>query len=162
MSTERETAFAVIHIIRHLDMYLRPRCMPQALRRNEMMTLGCLCHAYEQGKPEMTPSEIGKTLGVSRPAMTAILNSLEEKGLILRTMDHLDKRRVLVSLSNKGKAGLEKVQQNTLERVLPIVRALGETDAAQLLSLLQRAMDVAHEISKQEGELPLCEESQNI
>ena len=79
----------------------------------------------------MTPSEIGKTLGVSRPAMTAILNSLEEKGLILRTMDHLDKRRVLVSLSNKGKAGLEKVQQNTLERVLPIVRALGETDAAQ-------------------------------
>jgi DNA-binding MarR family transcriptional regulator len=162
MSTERENAFAVIHTIRHLDMYLRPRCVPQALRRNEMMTLGCLCHAYEQGKPEMTPSEIGKTLGVSRPAMTAILNSLEEKGLILRTMDHLDKRRVLVSLSNKGKAGLEKVQQNTLERVLPIVRALGETDAAQLLSLLQRAMHVAHEISKQEGELPLCEESQNI
>ena len=81
------------------------------------MALGCVCYAHGHRKKALSPSEIGEILGISRPAITAILNTLEEKELILRTMDHLDKRRILVELSQKGRAGLEEIENEMLKRV---------------------------------------------
>ena len=50
------------------------------------------------------------------------MNTLEESAeLILRTMDHLDKRRILVELSQRGEAGLEEIENEMLKRVGQIV-----------------------------------------
>ena len=108
----------------------------------------------------MSPSEIGEILGISRPAITAILNTLEEKDLILRTMDHLDKRRILVELSQKGRAGLEEVENEMLKRVGQIMQALGEEQSEQLRSLLNKALEVEQTYHKQQERGTVkCEES---
>ena len=92
-------AFDLIRGFAHVNRFLRPQCAPFHLRKSELMALGCVCYAHGHRKKALSPSEIGEILGISRPAITAILNTLEEKELILRTMDHLDKRRILVELS---------------------------------------------------------------
>ncbi len=114
------------------------------------MALGCVCHAYEHKKKALSPSEIGEMLGISRPAITAILNTLEEKELILRTMDHLDKRRILVELSQKGRAGLEEVENEMLKRIGQIMQALGTEQSEQMRCLLNKALEVEQTYHKQQ------------
>lgn len=149
--TRKDMAFEMVHMFAHINRFLRPRCTPFQLRRSEMMVLGCICRAYEKEQQALSPSEMGDILGISRPAITAILNTLEEKQLILRTMDHMDKRRILVELSQKGRSGLEEIQNEMLKRVMMIMDALGKEQSEQMLSLLhqvekvERAYELEHE-----------------
>lgn len=96
-------AFELIRGFAHVNRFLRPQCAPFHLRKSELMALGCVCYAHGHRKKALSPSEIGEILGISRPAISAILNTLEEKELILRTMDHLDKRRYSGRTVAKGK-----------------------------------------------------------
>ncbi len=157
---DKDMAFELIRGFAHVNRFLRPQCAPFHLRKSELMALGCVCYAHGHRKKALSPSEIGEILGISRPAITAILNTLEEKELILRTMDHLDKRRILVELSQKGRAGLEEVENEMLKRVGQIMQALGEEQSEQLRSLLNKALEVEQTYHKQqERGVVKCEES---
>ena len=135
-------AFELIRGFAHVNRFLRPQCAPFHLRKSELMALGCVCYAHGHRKKALSPSEIGEILGISRPAITAILNTLEEKELILRTMDHLDKRRIL------------------LKRVGQFMQALGEDQSGQLRSLFNKALEVEQTYHKQqERGVVKCEES---
>ena len=150
-SIDKEMAFELIRGFAQINRFFRQQCTPCLhLRKSEMMALGCICRAYERREKALSPSEIGDILGISRPAITAILNTLEEKGLIIRTMDHLDKRRILVELSQKGKAGLEEVEKELLARVGLIMQTLGQEESEQLLSLLNKAVEVEANYQKQQ------------
>lgn len=142
--TKKDMAFELVHMFAHINRFLRPRCTPFHLRRSEMMVLGCICRAYEKDQQALSPSEMGDILGISRPAITAILNTLEEKELIIRTMDHMDKRRILVELSQKGRTGLEDVQNEMLKRVMLIMDSLGREQSEQLLLLLHQIEQAEH------------------
>lgn len=48
-------------------------------------------------------TSIGPSLGMEPTSLTRTLNQMEEKGLIVRTRDKTDARRVLIRLTPKGK-----------------------------------------------------------
>ena len=66
------------------------------IRRAEIVMLGCIWHITQFGEQATTPSQLGKVLQISRPAVTAQLNRLEKMGYIQRAADPRDKRRVQV------------------------------------------------------------------
>lgn len=66
-------------------------------------------------------SEISELLGISLPAVSEILNSMENENLIIRTHDENDRRVVAIELSQEGKAlvnSLEKNNQSLIEEAL--------------------------------------------
>ena len=50
----------------------------------------------------MSPSDLAERLGYSRPRMTRILDSLENKGYIVRSQDPNDRRRVIATCTEKS------------------------------------------------------------
>ena len=48
-------------------------------------------------------SEVAKNLGITVGTLTIAINNLVKKGYVDRTKDHLDRRVVLITLTDKGK-----------------------------------------------------------
>ncbi|WP_367892752.1 bifunctional helix-turn-helix transcriptional regulator/GNAT family N-acetyltransferase [Flavivirga aquimarina] len=67
-------------------------------------------------KNGVTNSEIQNALQFTQPAITQAINKLNDKGLIIYESDKLDKRKKIISLSDKG--------SNLLQRLKPIWKSI--------------------------------------
>ena len=84
------------------------------------------------------PSEISSELGVSTARIAATLNSLEAKGLITRRIDELDRRRILVELTEAGKTRESNHTKHIMGVVVHMLEDLGEHDAVEFLRILKK------------------------
>ena len=66
---------------------------------------------FEDGP--IRPTELSESLGISRPQITRLLDSLEQRGLITRQHSKTDRRALILSLSTKG--------NNQLKAAAPVV-----------------------------------------
>lgn len=88
-----------------------------------------------------TAGELTSAIRVGSSRTTAILQSMEKKGLLKRESDPDDGRRVLAFLTEKG-AALEKTQRElAMNGLCNLLKYLGETDAESLLRILKRVLD---------------------
>lgn len=62
---------------------------------------------------------------VTAPSMTSLINGLEEQGLVTRTTDHEDRRRVQVDVTD---AGVDIVERTMARRDELLVDAMCELD----------------------------------
>ncbi len=69
----------------------------------------------EKHRKPMLASEIARSLDVSRPNVTKLLNVLMEKGLIEQVKDRNDHRRKRLELSKSGRALVESLQPMRLQ-----------------------------------------------
>ncbi len=113
-----------------------------AISRSEIGLLGCVYRAETKGKPYLTPSGIGKRLGISRPAVTAVINHALDEEFITRNIDMVDKRRVQIALTDKGRAQFEQIWQQVVGTVDKLLEKLGEQDGRELVRLLQNSLEV--------------------
>lgn len=65
----------------------------------------------EEGTPA---TKIGPLMGLEARSLTRLLNSMEEKGLIVRRTDETDKRSVRILLTREGKKRREKARETVL------------------------------------------------
>lgn len=72
---------------------------------------------------EIMPSTTGKYVGMDRSSLSRMMDSLEEKGFVWRKNDPEDRRKILISLTEKG------------ERCLKVLNKIAEEMTAELLSL---------------------------
>lgn len=101
--------------------------------QGEMRTLYFL---FMHENDEVIPSAISDSLNVSRSRTTATLSSLREKGMIVMTMAQDDRRKMLVSLTPKGKNYFAKRQQEAEAFVGNFLAKLGEENSSNLVQLL--------------------------
>ena len=88
---------------------------------------------------------IATLVGIDRSTTALVVSKLEKSGYIERRDDDIDKRRKIITLSEAGRAVLDRVAvpaQRARERVLEPFSA---KDAALFLSLLERFVDVFNE-----------------
>ena len=87
---------------------------------------------------EMSPADIGRTLGDPHQVVAQRLDSLIRKGLVVKTPDPSDKRRGLVALTQKGED-----QAAALVRLMdisgPIYAQIEQEIDANLPAILTRA-----------------------
>ncbi len=81
-----------------------------SLSLNEAMVL---CALQESGR-EMTASAIGERTGMTPSNVSKVIRSVEDKGLIQRSIGQVDKRQMNFCLTDAGK---ERLHALSLEKV---------------------------------------------
>lgn len=87
------------------------------------------------------PSEIGEKMNISSARVATILNALENKGLITREIDKNDRRKILVSLTEKGAKQAKNHNQTIVNLAAKMLKFLGENDAKELIRITHRLVD---------------------
>ena len=105
--------------------------------RGEMAVMRLL----HNSRQKMTAGELSSRLGMTTSRVAAVLGSLEKKGLLERENDEVDRRRVLVSLTQAGDALCEKRRQHFMKKISMLLSMLGD-DAPEFVHLLGRVFEI--------------------
>lgn len=87
---------------------------------------------------QLEPCQLATRLLISRPSVTGLLDTLQNKGLIERLPHAEDRRRVLVRLTDRGLALLESHFEQHYAEVNAAFADLDGEEKATLVSLLRR------------------------
>lgn len=71
-----------------------------------------------------TQSDISKFFNVSMPRVSKIINSLEEKGLIIRAISSDDKRKSIIIITDQGKEVIMLKKEKVLKVIEKILEVL--------------------------------------
>ena len=106
---------------------------PAGISARELAVL-LLLNARE---PE-SQQQAARRLGVDRTTMVALVDGLEDKGLVARQPDASDRRRNVISLTNAGEMTLARATRASDAAEQQLLAELSDTEAAQLRELLRR------------------------
>lgn len=108
-------------------------------KRSEMAILSVL--QANQGENGLMITEISKRLGLPPSAITPVINSLEERCLIIRKNSPGDRRIVLVELTEKGRDFYNKRQELFFRKAVQLCNYLGEKDTKEFVRLFNKASE---------------------
>jgi DNA-binding MarR family transcriptional regulator len=80
----------------------------------------------------LTAGDMAEELRVSRPAITRMVNGLEESGLARRSANVLDGRSVLTRITPSGRRALNRGRANRVRAMASRLRGRSEREIAQL------------------------------
>ena len=84
------------------------------------------------------PTDLSRHMVVSTARIAALLNRMEEKGLISRLPDPLDNRQIIVSLSPKGEKAIEAFRKKVIQATARMLELLGPDDSQEFLRLQRK------------------------
>tara|TARA_R110000868_G_scaffold10429_3_gene51199 strand:+ start:9058 stop:9675 length:618 start_codon:yes stop_codon:yes gene_type:complete len=108
------------------------------------------CVAVIGEEDGITPANIAEQLGVTRATVTGLLDSLEGAGLVSRTRDLEDRRKVSIRLTPAGRRKIAEVWPAHYGQVTLWMNALTKTEKAQFRALLQKIRSNASVLSVKE------------
>jgi len=104
------------------------------LRGEDLMLHYILAHCQDA----VIPKEISDATGVSPARVAAVLNDLENKGLITREINRNDRRKIIVRLTGKGQSVADDNKQEVLRKTAVLLNLLGEHDAKEYVRIMGR------------------------
>ncbi len=93
-----------------------------------------------------TAGEIAETARLSPASVTAMLDDLERDGIVTRVRSDTDRRRVLVLLTDEGRAVLKKRRSLWLKRWDTALADVPERDIEAAADVLHRIADLLDEL----------------
>jgi DNA-binding MarR family transcriptional regulator len=116
-----------------------------SLSFSELCALGCLdsCAENDCPLPERTTHRtMHETLAVSKAAISQMLASLEKRGYIQRETDTGNRRKIIITLTPKGRATVNKTKEGMDGLMAHVITRFGEEDTRLLIRFLDRFMEV--------------------
>jgi DNA-binding MarR family transcriptional regulator len=118
----RELSMHAITALRALQHEAQRAFEPLGLRPSQVLVLEMIQRGLDQ------PKLLADGLGTVQSAVTAVLNELQEVGLIDRSTDPEDRRRVRVSVTDHGRDMLGQAGQVWLQSAEAILADVGLED----------------------------------
>ena len=87
-------------------------------------------------KQDVTPTNISLKLGITKSRVTAILNSLHEKELVLLKRKSDDRRKIIVSLTEKGEEAIVSKLIVLDNKILKLIEEIGVEKSIMLIEIL--------------------------
>lgn len=136
---------------RLLRVGFHARCNPvnrqaKELSAGEKGLLQCL---FVQ-KEATAAGKLGKLMGIRSGGVANLLNSLEKKGLVQRTMSPDDRRSVLVTISDAGCRLVEEKQREVLSATERLLARMGKENTEEFLRLLELFARTGDELLQEE------------
>jgi DNA-binding MarR family transcriptional regulator len=92
----------------------------------------------ERPRQAFAPSALADRIGVSRAAVTGIIDGLETSGLVERQDDPSDRRMQVIQLTAQGKELLETMMPEHYRRTAKLMSSLTEVERTLLRALLEK------------------------
>ncbi len=144
-STSEEIGSALRRIVRAVDLHSRSLVQSHGLTGPQATLLKAL------GSGPVTAGELANKVNLSQGTVTDLLKRLESRGMLQRTRDEADRRRVIVSLSERGREVLRDSLPSVQAPFNELVEQLPQWEQSQLLAALQR---VAHMMEERSWVMP--------
>jgi MarR family transcriptional regulator, lower aerobic nicotinate degradation pathway regulator len=121
------------------------------MRRHHFAALAAL---HEQGPSSQVV--LGRRLALDPSDLNAVLNDLEQRGLVERVRDAQDRRRKVVGLTDAGEGALAELGARVDAAQDTLLGALTDSERHQLVSLLTRL----HDHNRGRGTVPAREQDE--
>lgn len=138
-----EVAASLRSTVTRLVRQLRKQNISSDFSNAELLTMGLL---DQHGK--LLPSALAEMERISAQAISQILNRLEEVGCVNRVMDETDKRKSVVSLTEKG---TQHLYENRRIKEEWLVKAMEKLFSAEELSLIEAFLPLLQRLAEYNG-----------
>lgn len=91
-------------------------------------------------------------LSISKAAVSQMLGSLERKGYINRDIDKNNRRNLIVTLTSKGREVLINNYNEFDDRLDKIITYLGEDDVKQLITIINRMIEIMNKLNNESAQ----------
>lgn len=108
-------------------------------------TLLSIEHLNEKKKEGVTVSDLAEKMHIKTSAVSRTLKSLEERGLIERTVNQADRRNTYVTLTEAGEASCRKFRQTMCEFGKAVIERMDEEDMRRMIAYINKLNRVAME-----------------
>jgi DNA-binding MarR family transcriptional regulator len=111
--------------------WVRSRLQDRGMTYARMRLLGAL-HC----KGSQIMSSISEELGVTRRNVTALVDALEEEGLVRRKPHPTDRRATVIEMTGRGERTMDRLYDEHRAAVAELFEGLDETDRKELTRML--------------------------
>ncbi|HQM97418.1 MAG TPA: MarR family transcriptional regulator [Clostridia bacterium] len=132
----------LLNAIHKFTITLRRKRMSADVAFHEFVVLRNILMIQTERNNSIYPSDLSDKLNLSRSYVTAVLNSLENKNFILRTLDTSDRRRILVRITDKGRHIFDDMAAKELEQADILISGLTNEKTLNLILLLNQASEI--------------------
>lgn len=112
--------------------------------RGENMALGFI--KSEGGSTY--PKEIELAMGISSARVAAIIKKLEQRNLVIRTDDKIDRRKTLVTLTEQGEEVALETEKKIMYALSKMFDYLGEEDSENFVRIIDKLIKNLPKVSK--------------
>jgi len=130
---------AVMNTIRTADMLFD--LIGRLLRPLNVSAAGGLVLGILRDHGQMSPSEIGDRLTVTRATVTGVVDSLERRGFVRRSANPADRRSLIVEITPLGLTVVQQVRTIIHRHEKAWLGALSDTEIRAYIESLQRIQD---------------------
>lgn len=138
-----EVAASLRSTVTRLVRQLRKQNISSDFSNAELLTMGLL-----DQHEKLLPSALAEMERISAQAISQILNRLEEVGCVNRVMDETDKRKSVVSLTEKG---IQHLHENRRIKEEWLVKAMDKLFSAEELSLIEAFLPLLQRLAEYNG-----------
>jgi DNA-binding MarR family transcriptional regulator len=93
-----------------------------------------------------TATDLGAAINVTKAGLTSILDVMERQGLLARTADAGDRRKIRLELTVAGRNAADAVLSETETRVAERIRSLSSDDRENLVRYLEGLTEILSRI----------------
>lgn len=111
--------------------------------KGEIGVLGYL--AFDEDR--VTSGMLSEKLNVTTPRIASILNSLENKGYIMRYSDSNDKRKSLVTITSKGMQLAKSVKSDLLDKIISVIKEINYDDVKEYIRINKEIKNILNKNS---------------
>lgn len=97
-------------------------------------------------KSNVSQSELSEKLGVTMPRIVAVINTLQKKELIEKNVDSTDKRKSIISITNKGKDNIIKKKEDAIKFIENVIKELDEQEIEQYIAISKKIERISNKI----------------
>ena len=134
MDNRSNTALVALRrILRVTELNSRNLARQSDLTASQLLLLK---HVAEHG--QALPSAIARTIELKQATITVLINKLEEDGLVTRSRDTEDRRRVWVRLTDAGRSVLDRSPDLLQSRFEHGFDQLEEWEQSMIITTLER------------------------
>jgi DNA-binding MarR family transcriptional regulator len=115
----------------------------------ELSALGCINSRAKDGHSQAkqtTHHAMCESLVISKAAVSQMLGSLEKKGYIQREINPSNRRKIVITLTKKGKISIDNAEKSIDDLMMRIIERFGEENSRNLACLLNRFTESVDEI----------------
>ena len=101
---------------------------------------------YLLNNDSVSQSELSEKLNITMPRVAAIINTLQDKMLVIKKTDPNDKRKTIITITEKGKKDILQKRKNAIIFIESIIKELTDEEIMQYISINKKIEEISNNL----------------